>query len=305
MHFALLLLLFCAPAEAGPWDICQKWFGRLVEQPLPAAEQELWQKTFGPGGTHPFVPGADVGELYAFAYAQLPEAIRNKLALLPVDPKEAHQKIAVWLKDPPPRSFLDHVIRQGVPPRQVIRRDLAPLWEKSVAVAHAHYHWDHEAGRVALPLLVKGGESFVVVAGVELEARAIVGGWLVKVPRERLGHSFENPVNLEKVAQMNGAGVRPPAQYEAVVGHDGKFYPHDGNHRLEMDTRDFIPVVIPAPPSTTNLRATFDLLGLPQPSVREIKAYTEGQISWEQMVPVSRRQEFVIPPQKPSFDAPL
>jgi hypothetical protein len=313
--FLLLFSLFPTEAGAGFWKSCQPLFSRAEKAPLPPEERALWAKTFS--GSHPYLPTANNDAyLFYYAYGKLPAPVRERLSALPKDSKLASEKVQNWVPELPPSSFLNQVLdrlRFRVGPNTLgsdhsafeaklsrdpdLQRNLELRFQDSVREAASRARWiQGETGGSQFPVRERGGKSFLVVGEKEIEFRAEGEGFLFLVPRENMANAAWNPVSQEKLGEMAEAGVKPPKFYRGGLGHNGLFYPDDGNHRLHLDTRKLIPVRMPSV-RTLNLRLFFDYIGLPQPTAAKIRAYTEGKLAWEKLLPApEHRRHFLVEP---------
>jgi hypothetical protein len=178
-----------------------------------------------------------------------------------------------------------------------LKTKLELRFQDSVREAESRARWiQSKAGGSQFPVRERGGKSFLVEGEKEIEFRAEGEGFLFLVPRENMANAAWNPVSPEKLGEMAAAGVKPPKFYRAGLGHNGLFYPDDGNHRLHLDTRKLIPVRMPSA-RTLNLRLFFDYIGLPQPTAAKVRAYTEGKIAWEELLPTpEHRRHFLVEP---------
>lgn len=321
MYFVLALLL-AYPADAGLLERCRQWFAR-AEAPvssLPPAELADWKASFSDGGTHPTLPAyvltRDQGfeqfnraydQLFWYAYSALPVSVRVRLQSLPSGRQETHRKIEEWFGAHRGRSsFLDEIIKrltrdkpESMSVEEYVRKQSAahaPVdastrrrLEESFALARRHSAadsvWVRSAGEVRLPVIERGRKKFIRVGNNEYPAVREGDEWILRVPKERLAHPAWNPVSREKLMEMARAGVEPPKQYQVSVGHDGKFYLLDGNHRSELESRALVKVRIPDPPRTSNLSGFFDLVNLPQPDAQRILDFHEGRIPWQGLLP--------------------
>ena len=178
-----------------------------------------------------------------------------------------------------------------------MKEKLELRFKDSFQSAESQARWIRgDAGESQFPVLEKGGKSFLVVGEKEIEFKALDEGFLLFVPRENMANAAWNPVSREKLGEMAAAGVKPPEEYHAGLGHNGLFYPDDANHRLHLDAREVIPVRMRSL-KTLSLRLQFDYLGLPQPPLEKIRAYTEGKISWEELLPSpEHKRHFLLAP---------
>ncbi|RZA02812.1 MAG: hypothetical protein EOP11_16480 [Proteobacteria bacterium] len=319
--FALLaILLLSPPAEAGFAGLCRNWFASFGpgQKQLSLEEREPWLKAFGPHGTHPYLSEANLThpDLFFEAWLKLPEPIRYRLLHLPPG-KSPYKASEEMVPDLFTRSFLDQILkkidREGAPKlEKEFQEYLAKRQEANFAQvreeelframgnALSRAEFDSRAGEVMLPISEASGKLFLHVGPARYPARREGNSLILDVPREKVAHPFWNPVAPEKVMKMAGAGVKPPKTYETLLGHDGKFYLVDGNHRFDLDPKKTISVTL-AGPHTVNLRAMLDLIGAPQPESAElITRYVQGEISWRELVPARWQTSFVLEP-KPSL----
>lgn len=313
----LLLISLWLPPEAGAgfWEKCQSLFHRAEPQALPSEELRLWGEAFP--GTHPYFAQANGNEdFFWFAYARLPEKLRLRLESLPVDQKLAHQQVSAWVKDSlPPSSFLDQifVFLRSQPEgaanplakghadfqRKILRDPtlqvtLEAELKDSFQAALAQQKWvQGNLGAASFPVVEREGKSFLFIGDKEIEFEVSGEEYLLFVPKESVQNAAWNPVAKEKVAEMMEAGVKAPEEYRAGLGHNGIFYPDDGNHRLHLDPRSLIPVRVSSL-KTLNLRLMFDYVGIEQPSAEKIRAYAEGKISWEMLLSSPAQKRFFL-----------
>lgn len=312
MGWILLSLFLSGPADAGLLEQCRAWFARASTPaiaPFSAEERLVWERAFGPGGTHPALSARQMDSaLFWHAYGKLPEAVRSRIESLPLDSRLHHRHLESWAGSSD-SSFLRQILRELDRERPAqesvadyLRKNLAAHREKLARepalgrrlderfsfarrVSFAESAWIREAGVVRIPVVERNGKRYLRIGGVEFEAELRKGEWIVRVPKDRVAHPSWNPVSREKLMAMATAGVEAPRSYPTSLGHDGLFYLLDGNHRFELDARGMLRVRIFDPPATTNLRGMFDLLNLPQPSETQILDFHEGRIDWRALLP--------------------
>lgn len=164
--------------------------------------------------------------------------------------------------------------------------------------------WVGDYGQAALPVVKDTkGKKFIRIGedlypAWQVRYRGAIS-WEMEVPIESIHHAAWNPVSPEKIMDMAKAGVRSPREYQATVGVDGRIYLLDGNHRLRLDGRKKVRVIISDPPATTNFRNTLDLVGVRQPSSEEAEAIVRGVLSWEEFLRRQRIEPFPLMPGNP------
>lgn len=311
----LIAILAATPAEAAVWEKCGTWFASLGrKESYTPAQFALWEKTFRPQGTHPYLEAANLdSQLILDGFTRLPAEIQAELLhptpLLAAMRNEFAQYSFLSQAEryidrfPGGREKLEIELnayekKKAAYPNFAAER--AEIYAKAERLSHARQLWIKSAGEVELPHEIRGGKTFVKIKGEELEAVQESDGWLLKVPRELMAHRFDNPVGMEKIMNMARAGVKPPKVYEASIGHDGRFYIVDGNHRFEIDSRKTIPVRT-SNLSTVNFAVMLDFVGAPQPKIEAIADYLEGKIAWEALLSDAAFQKrFTFPPLPPT-----
>jgi hypothetical protein len=306
--FLVFTLWLTLSAEAGLLDSCWHWFARSESKQasLPVAELKEWRESFSRGGTHPYLYANRMDEeelLFWHAYEALPANIRRRLESLPADSKAAYRVSHEWFgAERDGESFLDQILkrldrnkaptedagyflklqlakyRERVAKEPALKADLAERFALANRHSRANAAWVREAGVTSIPILERAGKKYLQLGEEQFEAVLQDGAWVVLVPKERVAHPAWNPVSREKLMTMAGAGVPTPKSYQTTLGHDGKFYLLDGNHRFELESRKMVPVRIPDPPATTNYRAMFDLVDLRQPEESKLLDFHEGRI---------------------------
>jgi hypothetical protein len=154
-----------------------------------------------------------------------------------------------------------------------------------VRVLRSKVDFVSKSTRVALPLdgenLVIGSRRYPVL---ESNSSKIV----IRVKASEIHHPYENPVSLERIGKMAEAGVKPPKQFDASVGMDGRFYAEDGNHRLELLGKvEWVGVALTQPAATVNFDSYFPLIGERNPDPDRILDCIQKQKSLKELLPES------------------
>lgn len=325
---SLSLLLIASSAQAGWLSHCADFFARFQvrHENISAEEARVWTESFGVGGRFPYISALNDpknNELFWYLFKKLPLPVQERLHRIPPGQADANRYFNLLESyygggDSYLRQFrrtwerslersetgTDAWIASGLhkyetalkqEPALAARLEKTYLHEADKSAAISRWHGGF--GAVPLPLLEKDGKTFIQVAEEVYAAKKTKDGWILQVPREKLAHPSWNPLSAKTLTAIAQKGVAPPKVYETALGHDGKFYLLDGNHRFELDRRKLVPVRLPDPPSTLSFRLFFDMKNMKQPDTELLVRWLHGEIPWEALLESPRDiQEFRLKP---------
>ncbi|NUM89814.1 MAG: hypothetical protein HUU37_11465 [Bdellovibrionales bacterium] len=325
-RFLAITLALISPATAGAgfFRFCDDFYGKLFPA-ITRVEAARLRKVLV-GNTPPHFPRIRSPEedLFWHGILELPKEALEKLRLLPSNRegsfrmlneldeitgmkggsffrtvqnvwsdelrRDASRSADDWLNSGIAR-FRDH---QKNSPGLAVR--LKREWNQETRLFRARDYWNREAGVTALPLRKdKNGRVWIQVGSTEYLARRYGDGWALTVPRSAVAHPAWNPLDAKKLAGI-AKRASAPKVYETMLGHDGRFYLLDGNHRFELDTKKLVEVRIPDPPSTATLRHWFDAINHPQPGEERLMEYHEGGMDWRALVEPRFRDRVILKP---------
>ena len=243
----------------------------------------------------PYLQNASLPEVYLY-FESLPDALKAELKVLPLEEIESsavgfasnfRELIRIHRGAIEIAGGLEGFFEKYSNDFQKIDSGTRVVLEKKVRMRVLRSKIDFVSKSTRAPLPIDG-ESLVIGSRrypvLESNSSKIV----VRVKASEIHHPYENPVSVERIAKMAEAGVRPPKQFEASVGMDGRFYAEDGNHRLELLGKDeWVKVALSSPPTTVNFDSYFPLIGERIPDADRILDCIQKQKSLKELLPES------------------
>ena len=156
-------------------------------------------------------------------------------------------------------------------------------YSHGLIISKVNKHWESNY-KSKLQIISKNGNKVVFKIGERTYSGKIVekrGGKFVifKAAKEDFSHPAWNPLDHQYIAKLaNDPTFKGKDFYPVSVGHNGRLYLLDGNHRSTLDSRAMLPAEIPYPMYTATLRNHLDLIGRPQPTTEQKIKIMKGEL---------------------------
>jgi hypothetical protein len=326
---AIVLTLVCVlpPNAHSDWRaFCAARFGKFFNSRSLTLKPDTIAdlRTQLADNSMPNISGiSDADDLFWHGVQQLPAEVHEVLRTLPSDLKKSQQILTeltnaagveegrqcffntiqrVWSRNNLSNENADEWISSGLANFQRKRAEnpmymetVKRAWLAAVKKENAMLHWRH-AGRIPLPMRTDHKGTWIKIGATEYPAKATKDGWTIRVPREIIAHPAWNPLESQKLTAVASRGIPAPKVYETILGHDGKFYLLDGNHRFELDRRREVLVWISDPPRTTSFKLWLDTINQQEPSTDDLIRFYQGELSWQQLVGDDTQKRMQIHP---------
>lgn len=301
-------------------------YGRYSVPELSQTERAAWIRFFD-GGFPEFPSGRVSEDLLWHLYRELPEEVTRVLERLPEEPvlmRKVLDGVAVQFgRDYMPSSTVSLFVRRWQDHRffqskvsfaewrnaglskfdercransglsQQLKVELVSLTEE----VRARERWT-SAFQIDVPVESLGRNRVKVQIGDQILSGIRRGNSLIlQVPAEKVAHPNWNPMSEKVLIEMAGERVSLPTTWPAVLGHDGKFYLLDGNHRFALSGKKVIPVEVRYPLRTVPLIQYLDLFGIQQPDIETIRRLFREELGFSDLVPEWIDRKLILRPE--------